>query len=162
MECFKCHHENQKDSKFCSKCGKGFQRKTDKKEIISSHYPQKEALNFLKSIEEKKQKTYVKLCGGFLISIILSGSLMFITDHLEYMTFYIYFTIFLMIISLLLNSKLKKLSDNEYYTIPTSQDNDGQHHCIFCGNKGIYKNTIYKTNTTINSCSKCKEVLYYN
>ena len=46
-------------------------------------------------------------------------------------------------------------TESLYYTIPGSRDGSGHHRCIGCGNRGIYRSGVYKSNTTHVNCSKC-------
>jgi cold shock CspA family protein/predicted RNA-binding Zn-ribbon protein involved in translation (DUF1610 family) len=48
-----------------------------------------------------------------------------------------------------------RMSQFAYYTIPNSRDQGGNHRCIACGAKGIYRRTPYKSNSTLADCSKC-------
>lgn len=52
------------------------------------------------------------------------------------------------------------LFSSEYYSITGSTDQDGQHRCIFCGHKGIFRQGQYRSNATYASCSKCKTSLF--
>lgn len=174
MQCFKCQHDNQKGSKFCSKCGKNFQshkatqleynKSTDSNISNREHvnYPQQNALDALKKIEEEKSSNINKLWLGYFIIIISFGILSFLDSFSKYNSFFMFVGFALTILNIIITSHIKKLSDTQYYSIPMSKNSQGQHRCIFCGNKGIYKSTIYKTNTTVNACSKCQEVLYHN
>lgn len=173
MKCFKCQHDNPNKSNFCSKCGKKFQSKNykdiqlnngEKEKFIQSNiiYPQQESINALKLIKEKKSSMINKIWFGY-VTIISTLAIINIFVHIEgYTQFFIFFGIFLTILILVLTQNMQRLSENQYYSIPISLDEKEQHRCIFCGNKGIYKSTIYKTNTTVNACSKCKEVLFHN
>ena len=54
------------------------------------------------------------------------------------------------------------LSQAEYYSITGSCDHNGEHRCIFCGNKGIYRQGEYAGNTKYAQCSKCQEALFFH
>jgi predicted RNA-binding Zn-ribbon protein involved in translation (DUF1610 family) len=47
------------------------------------------------------------------------------------------------------------LNVSEYYTVPGSRDADGEHRCISCGHRGIYRKGEYRSNTVEAHCSKC-------
>jgi hypothetical protein len=47
------------------------------------------------------------------------------------------------------------LRKSEYYEIPGSSTPRGEHRCIFCGGRGIYRKGQYKSNAKFASCSKC-------
>ncbi len=57
-------------------------------------------------------------------------------------------------------SNMEVLSEKDYYSIPYSRDAGGSHRCIFCGHRGIWKSTVYQTNTVVSKCSKCQELLF--
>jgi cold shock CspA family protein/predicted RNA-binding Zn-ribbon protein involved in translation (DUF1610 family) len=48
-----------------------------------------------------------------------------------------------------------RMSKSAYYTIPHSKDEHGNHRCLVCAAKGIYRSKPYQTVTTIADCSKC-------
>jgi len=64
------------------------------------------------------------------------------------------------IFSLNFFSRASHLRVAEYYQVPGSKSEDGEHLCIFCGGRGIYKHTIYQTYSTLADCSKCKKNLW--
>ncbi len=53
-------------------------------------------------------------------------------------------------------------SEAEYFSIPGSKDPAGNHHCIHCGNIGIYRHGEYRTDKEIADCSRCKKNLWTN
>lgn len=52
-----------------------------------------------------------------------------------------------------------RMSQGEYESLPGAVTEDG-HRCIFCGGRGIYRHTPYKTNSTLADCSRCKAELW--
>jgi len=64
------------------------------------------------------------------------------------------------ILCLKLFSRSSYLKSSEYYQIPGSRTKNGDHICIFCGGRGIYRHTIYRTYDTLSDCSKCKNNLW--
>ena len=54
----------------------------------------------------------------------------------------------------------ERLSQGDYQRLPGATTEQG-HQCVFCGWRGIYRHTPYKTNTTLADCSKCKAELWY-
>lgn len=50
----------------------------------------------------------------------------------------------------------------DYYSVPGSRDINGEHRCIHCGHRGIYKRGEYKTNNEHAQCSKCKVHFWTN
>lgn len=63
-------------------------------------------------------------------------------------------------VMLLLSASKTHLSSQQYHSLCDSQNLNGEHQCIFCGNTGIYKNSPCKTNITQCHCSKCKQHLF--
>lgn len=55
---------------------------------------------------------------------------------------------------------LRSWSEADYYSIPGSRDSTGEHRCIHCGHRGIYRHGQYKSNTKYADCSKCKANLW--
>ena len=52
--------------------------------------------------------------------------------------------------------------EGDYYTVPGSKDINGEHRCIWCGHRGIYRHGEYRTNNEHAACSKCKTSLWTN
>lgn len=52
------------------------------------------------------------------------------------------------------------MSQSEYYSIPGSTDDRGEHLCVHCGNRGIFRKGKYKTNNSYANCSKCQGRLF--
>ncbi len=52
------------------------------------------------------------------------------------------------------------LHRDHYYTLSSSMTRNGNHQCIFCGGRGIYRSTIYRTNITIARCTSCQRILF--
>ncbi len=48
------------------------------------------------------------------------------------------------------------LSSDFYYLIDGSTDNKGNHRCIKCGGRGIWRSGVYKSSHVYCYCSKCK------
>lgn len=53
-----------------------------------------------------------------------------------------------------------RLSHGEYQSLPGAVTDQG-HQCVFCGGRGVYRHTPYKTDTTLADCSRCKAELWY-
>lgn len=59
----------------------------------------------------------------------------------------------------------KAISQSQYYSLPGSRFDNGDHRCIFCGmrakdGRGIYTHGQYKTSTKFHECSKCQKELF--
>lgn len=160
MECFKCNHINEPHAKFCSNCGKSFGNKNVNKSHQNNQtkiaYPNSEAVSMHEARQKEKAFNSILVIVIFAIIFgvvaLLAGDIIGILFGAAITSIFFLFFFF----------AKKTVTEKYYYTIPTSKDNEGNHHCIYCGNKGIYKNTIYKTNTVVNSCSKCKKQLFRN
>lgn len=154
MKCFDCQHENPRGSKFCSNCGKDFKAKKSGKDNNSA-YPDHNAVKIYEGrLKERANNPVVVTSVWILILVVaffLSGA-----DILSTILVGLFTSIFYVAI---LKATLT-INEDFYYTIPTSKDINGEHRCIFCGNKGIYKNTIYRTSITQHSCTKCRKSLF--
>ena len=53
-----------------------------------------------------------------------------------------------------------RVRKKDYTGLPHAVDTGGVHRCIFCGNRGIYRQGQYKTNNTHSNCSKCQKHLF--
>lgn len=53
----------------------------------------------------------------------------------------------------------ERISEAQYQSLPGVMSEQG-HRCIFCGGRGIYRHTRYKTNNTLADCSRCKAELW--
>lgn len=155
MECFKCHAESSNGSKFCSNCGKSFQNTVVRGESDTSTNSKKEAWSHpesiaaYKSIKNGKLNTNLILYGVTILSMIIFsefGLLVYTFSGLLVLAFFMY-------------NLSYDLNSTEYYSIKYSKV-DGQHRCIYCGNKGIYKSTVYKEGTLISKCSSCQKFLF--
>lgn len=171
MQCFDCNHINEKNSKFCSNCGKKFNKRkgntsnnTANKNDMNfqdSHnhksvYPNKQAVTLHEA--KQQEKAYNSVAVIVIFSIILVLVILMTQNLLGSCIGAFFVAIFFFT---LLFAK-KSVTEQYYYTLPGSRDSEKNHKCIFCGNKGIYKSTIYQTNTVVNSCSKCQKPLFRN
>ena len=79
-------------------------------------------------------------------------------------SFYGYVFIGILVITdiflLILIEALSTINAAEYRSLPHSTSADGQHRCIYCGGRGIYKHGQYKSNTVWHDCSKCGVTLF--
>lgn len=160
MKCFKCNHENTKGSKFCSNCGKHFHKKktqVEKDTIKSVTYPNEEAVK-LHTAKQKERAYNSTIIWSIYIVILV---LIFIFSAGQIMAV-VLGGLFSLVFALTFALATKTVTPEYYYSLPGSKNLHGEHTCIFCGNRGIYKSTIYKTNITVNACSKCKKPLFNN
>jgi uncharacterized integral membrane protein len=151
---------------FCSQCGKSLKSNQNNNKL-NSNSNTKNSLYQFETIINKKNKTkftvLIVLSSIFLIMAIFgiintmktSSSLYdLLTQPISIIVLFIYFAL---VISLLQPSTL---NENEYYSIEGSKYANGQHQCISCNGKGIWKSTIYKTNIVQHQCSSCKKLLF--
>jgi hypothetical protein len=167
MECFKCHTKMPDGSKFCSNCGKSFQKKdanfnsqdsSKENNATNSGWPRQESIDAFNNIVISRKKTFSKI-RRFLWLVILIGSVYFyVTEEKKLQDTVLIISAVLCIAVLFVRPG--RLSSGQYYSIPHSKGSDGKHRCIWCGNRGIYKHGEYKTNNTYFDCSKCSAALY--
>ncbi|MCF2903311.1 hypothetical protein L1267_23365 [Pseudoalteromonas sp. OFAV1] len=163
MKCFDCNHINQPGANFCTQCGKKFKKKNDQQSHdhnegedsptppVSSVASKLIAVD--KEIQSKNHKflffffgiSAICLTWAWNSSANYSGLLMLIG------------IVFLFIPVAFYGSFKRKQS---HYIEAISPLNRG-HFCYNCGGKGIWRSTIYKTNTVEVKCSRCKTFLWY-
>lgn len=165
MKCYTCGHENAKGSKFCNGCGKNFHSKAQS-QLSKNHgsllYPNPAAIAAKEAIIQVKSKKFKRIWFVGLTIIVLANAMLIISSGINGAFINLWGTVVGLLLTLFISASVKNMQEIQYYSIPTSRDEHGQHHCIHCGNKGIYKSTIYKTQTVVNKCSKCEEILFYN
>ena len=64
------------------------------------------------------------------------------------------------ILALFVYNILGKFTPTNYYAVEGSLGQDGEHRCIFCGNRGIYRKGEYRTDKKYSSCSACGAFLF--
>lgn len=145
-----------------SKCGCGFTFKN-----ASQHAQATVKLEcgeaFQMAVQKKRQK-YGAIAGvilgalwGTLILMYFTGDLGLKSKDLPFAM--IFPTVFSLII--VINCCYVTLSHTQYYALEGTQGPDGEHRCVLCGWKGIYRSTVYKTNTVHCKCAKCKTLLFH-
>lgn len=158
MRCFHCQAENDHDSGSCKKCGKPFVRGGARRERTSrEEYPHKQGLAALALLKEKKRnRIMVVLLTGFGFAAVFGTGAYFQQNTLLGAAAFV-----TVILSFIVGTYLGRIREAEYAVLPGARDMPGNHRCVHCGNRGIWKRTPYQTNSTIAACSKCKEELYY-
>lgn len=143
-------------------CGYQFERK---KTQHREHCPKytfvrdENAIAQLNSIRSDRAKNYFTVIT--IITTCLAVAIdveMYQSKNIEPYTYAIPFIVAWMF-SLIGLTKTEN-NEQEYYSLPNTKNDNGQHQCLFCGHRGIYKSTIYKTNTVVSKCSKCEEELF--
>jgi hypothetical protein len=156
MKCFDCNHINERGSKFCSNCGKDFKAKKNNNHNYSA-YPDANAVTMHADKLKERANDPFKIIVFYLVVLIVSfficgGSLLGLAI--------VGFFASMFAINAFFTTRV--VLEQFYYTLPSSRDLNGEHRCIFCGNKGIHKSTIYRTSTTVNTCTKCRKELFRN
>ena len=102
---------------------------------------------------EAQQREKLKLFGiGFVVFLVLSTILILI--NLDFLVVILGFAGVSMLVT------FYGRSESSYYELPYSRDDDGNHRCVFCGNRGIYRHGEYRSYTKYADCSKCKTNLW--
>ncbi len=156
MKCFNCNHINERGSKFCSNCGKDFKAKKSEHNN-NPNYPNLDAVKMHGDKYKEKSNNPATVIIVYLLALIV---LFFIVGG-DLASFFV-ISLVMLVFAVMGICATRVVTEEFYYTIPTSRDVNGNHRCIFCGNKGIYKSTIYRTSTTVNACSKCSKELFRN
>jgi hypothetical protein len=154
MKCFDCNHINEKGSKFCSNCGKDFKAKKREKNN-QQVFPDQNAVKIHEDKLKEKSLNPITVTVLWMLALVVA----FFLGEGELISV-IVATIFTLPFALMGYCARKPLKEKFYYTIPTSKDINGNHRCIFCGNRGIHKSTIYRTTTIAHTCTSCKKELF--
>ena len=70
------------------------------------------------------------------------------------------FILFFVSMSFAASSGRSWYTPTEYYSIAGSRFENGEHRCIHCGHKGIWRKGRYRTSNVYSFCSKCRKPLY--
>lgn len=155
MNCWACNGVISRDMAFCSGCGKslkGSKRSPDAAAKPASRRNEAAVLVFeqVKADIDSRQTTAWAVCAGAGFSAFALYS--WAPEPWFMVAGIVAVAAFLWRIS------ISNLSSSDYYALPGVSEAD--HACIFCGGKGLWRSTPYKTNTTLCKCSKCKEELF--
>lgn len=151
--CTTCQTANDTDAKFCKACGKAIKTPLEKPGrgfvIVGQPFAGQAAL---KTLRRSKLITQLCIVGcGLTVGFLLLGR-----DGGG-----IAAGIVVLGLTLILGSFFGRIRRSDYSALPGARDTDGSHRCVTCGRKGIWRRTVYKTNTTIAACSNCKTDLWY-
>lgn len=151
--CQNCQTVNDADAKFCKACGSPFKKPTPRSErgfVINEQALAGQAE--LKALQRSKLMFRLLVIGfglttAFLLIIgegagLLGG-------------------IVAVSLSVFLSNIFGRVRRREYSVLPGAVDARGNHRCVECGRRGIWRRTVYKTNTTIAACSNCQAELWY-
>ncbi len=157
--CFGCNRIVEISARFCSHCGRNM---TSTKPKSSPKQPtrqsESESLRAYKQLREE-----IKRQAGNRNNIIFPIVLVMLIGNVAYhwgqwVEMMIY-AVPAFVFSMLHGDENRWLTPREYYSLPGSSSG-GEHRCIFCGSRGIYRKGEYKTDNTYARCPKCKEGLF--
>lgn len=153
MNCGKCNLSSPSQASFCASCGNNFRRTSQQEnELRASHEGHRaESVAKWQEITDTKDKNSLYCVGAGLV-LALAGWFIF-------SVWGVFGAIALAGLGCYL---VTRFHSDDYYSIPHSRDSNGDHRCVLCGNKGIYRQGEYKTQNTHSSCTKCKTHLYTN
>ena len=145
--------------KYCPECGSkrghntnvcscGFQYHKTRKNFFT---PNNENINKFKETKCNKRKKYL-----FINLLISAVAFVFALIAFHEAAIFVAIVGLILIISAL----GCQLNNKQYHSLVGTKNESGEHQCVFCGNRGIYRSTPYKTNITECRCSKCKEHLF--
>lgn len=166
--CSSCGNKIAAVDRFCGKCGTPISGTSTKS--ITERTAFKEPRQFrpggrttegqqaIKKIKDKKLNNLLIFLGFSLVAFLAIGVYGYIETQDTH--FVLPLTITSIILCSIIGSYINRFSKKNYYTLPGTRDESGNHRCFFCGNKGVYKHTPYKTNQTLADCSKCGERLW--
>lgn len=112
------------------------------------------------SIDHKAVKDAIR--ASFIMKMIIAFILfvVLIISLFAYFKYEIAGAIFFSVVIIFVLDRFLRKNESDYYALPFSRDEQGNHRCIFCGNPGIYRHGKYKSTTRYADCSKCKKNLW--
>lgn len=184
-KCFDCGAEFQPGARFCSQCGRNFRaatggrrrepqkaaspqgapphsesilraenggrhREPPKAASPQGDYPYSESIDAWEALKASKRNTAMWIFAVGAVLTVAATAVFGVTAAMVGGVM----TLIVIMISM-------RVSASAYYAIPHSLDAKGEHRCIFCGNRGIWRKGVYRTNNKIANCSKCKAELFY-
>jgi predicted RNA-binding Zn-ribbon protein involved in translation (DUF1610 family) len=155
MNCWACNEVISRDMAFCPGCGKslkGSKRSSDvaAKPAIRRNEAAVAVFEQLQASIDSRQAMAWAVCAG---AGLLAFALYSWVSEPWFMVAGV-----VAVVALAWRICISNLSSSDYYALPGVSEAD--HACIFCGGKGIWRSTPYKTHTTLCKCSKCKEKLF--
>lgn len=100
----------------------------------------------------KNKRTKSLMLSAFFSAIAITITFLFFNEALIFILF--------ATLILVLSSFKSYLNNKQYHSLEGATKTNGSHQCLFCGNTGVYKSTVYKTHITECSCSQCEKHLY--
>jgi len=160
MHCTACNHTNDGRAKFCSNCGTALGNAGPPRTKGSGGgrglYPHAEGIAaFNEASSAKAMGRIYGYCAGLALPALgLLGGVLVHNFALMLPT---------LVVGIVVASVVNWMCtfrESEYRELPGAQDTEGQHRCVHCGGRGLWKRTPYKTNSTIAACSSCKTELF--
>ena len=159
MECFTCNNIYHQDAKFCLNCGRDLGKPSAPQPKQSSSfigrptniyfYPA--SLAGWQDMKARKLKNTLLLVGlGLLVPI---GT--WLVAGISYAELFVAFVACTWSVLF-----VHRVSQKNYYALPHARDEEGEHRCIFCGGRGIFRKGVYNSSTVHSNCSKCQKRLF--
>ncbi len=145
--------------KYCPECGS---KRGNNTNLCSCGFQyNKPKKNFFTPNEEDIKKFKEKKCNKRKKYLIINSIISMVSLIIAYIAFHEALPFVAIVgIIIILAALGCQLTNKQYHELVGTQNNSGEHQCVFCGHKGIYRSTPYKTNITECRCSKCKEHLF--
>lgn len=170
--CLECKAELSSDAEFCHKCGNPVSSPPSQEaasgrscrgqpdpELLAKSRAEHATLRA--DILSKARAKAGKAITFFLASCYVLA--MFWAEDSGSNGFYYFLAFYgVVILTSIFMGRDRWLSQAEYYSITGSRDDNGEHRCLFCGNRGIYRHGEYAGNTQYAKCSKCQEPLFFH
>ena len=159
MKCFKCNDIFHQDAKFCMNCGGDLGKPSAPQPKQSSSsasrstntYPHSWSLVKWQDMKGKKNKNSLFLISGILLALFATW----------FMSGASAIGLIMAVVACAWTVSLEqRVSQKNYYALPHARDEEGEHRCIFCGGRGIYRKGEYKSTTVHSNCSKCQKRLF--
>ncbi len=158
MICHECKHDCPDGSNFCPKCGRNFKpKRSPRKEgspvesaPAASNYPNPASLESYRAKRREVRNTAltaaaIVLACGLGYGFAKENGFLIIASP---------------IIALFVYSAMGRFTASSYYAVDGARGQDGEHRCIFCGARGIYRKGEYRTDKKTASCAKCGTFLF--
>lgn len=159
MHCIKCGGNLSPGARFCGACGAPIDGRATGTWVPAVKTPVGAAA--IAAIQERKRSVgrAVLSGGGLACAGLVGGTLVFgrSSDALGAASIVALIVLFA---GTAVYCAVTQWSQQDYYSVPGSRDGTGNHRCLWCGNRGIYKHGEYKTNTKYADCSKCGKRLW--
>lgn len=167
--CYDCDHELPLGASYCSNCGRKIRKRSERLEEEAKRKERRlaeQALcnngreayhNYRKELADQAANRKPVVWGVFSIFGFIALASYFLNLGLAVVGIFIVMAI--VSLTFFINPN-RWLSPAEYYSFTGSRFENGQHRCIFCGAKGIYRQGEYKTNNKYARCSNCESSLF--